>query len=205
MFFNNPVSTAPAPTSIKRVTPREASKAIDSDHRTGFGNLLVQPFASFGAGANLARLPVVDERNREVAKLGGVEIGLQPVLRGFQQRAMEGSAHRQQHGPAGSGGLGELDRAMDGGGVAGDDDLIRRIEIRGGDDFALRGFSEDRVELPSGKLKERRHRAHAGGNGLLHVLAALADQSHGVGEAQAIRRRPAPSIRPGCGPRRKRA
>ena len=122
---------------------------MDSDQSHGVGNLLVEPFASFGAGANLARLPVVDQRNGQVAKLGGVEVGLQPVLRGFHQRAMERSAHRQQHGSAGAGGFSELDGAVDGGGVSGDDDLVGRIEIRGGDDFALRGLCEDRFELPS--------------------------------------------------------
>jgi hypothetical protein len=55
---------------------------------------MVKPLASFGAGANLARLPIVDERDSQVAKLGGVEIGLEPVLRGFQQGAMKGSAPR---------------------------------------------------------------------------------------------------------------
>ena len=203
MFRNIPVSAAPAPTSIKRVTPREASKAMDSDHRTGLGICWIKSFASFGAGANLARLPVVDQRNSQVAKFGGIEVGLHPVLRGLQQRAMEGSAHRQQHGSAGAGGLGELDRAVDSGGVAGDDDLVGRIETRSGHNFALRSFRQDGVQLPGGKLKERRHRADTLGNRFLHVSAALADQPHGIGKVAAIRRRPGPSIRPGCGPPRK--
>jgi len=72
-------------------------------------------------------------------------------------------------------GFGELDGSVDGGGVAGDDDLIGRIETRGRDDFTLSGLSENGIELPGGELQEGSHRADAGWDRLLHVLASLAD------------------------------
>ena len=205
MLRSNPVSTAPAPTSINRVTPRDASKRDGLRPADRIRDLVVEPFASLGARANLARLPVVDERNRRSRNSVASRSGFESVLRRLHQRTVKRRTHRQQNRPASAGGLGEFHRAIDRGRVAGDDDLIRGIEIRGAHDFALRGLRENRIELAGGKLEERRHRAHARRNRLPACTGRACGPVGRHRQSGAIRRRPVPSTRPGCGPRRKRA
>jgi hypothetical protein len=69
--------------------------------------------------------------------------------------------------------------------VTGDGYLVHGIEIGGADHFTLGGLFEHRLQLFRRQLDESRHGAGAFGNRALHVLAALADQAHGVGKAQA--------------------
>ena len=71
--------------------------------------------------------------------------------------------------------------------MAGDHDLVRRIQIGGADHFALRGFGEHRIELALGQFQDRGHRAHALRDGLLHVRPRLRTRR----TASAKRRLPA--------------
>jgi hypothetical protein len=92
------------------------------------------------------------------------------------------------HHTAGASSFGERHGALDGAGVPGNDHLVRRVEIRCADHLALRGFSEDRIELAFRQFEDGGHGAHARRNGLLHVAAAVAHQADGVAELQALRR-----------------
>ena len=106
-----------------------------------------------------------------------------------------------------AGGFGKLDGAIDGGGGAGDDDLLGSIEIGGGDDGAgnggaggvglggggvgggrggevVGGFGAEVVDLLGGEAEDGGHGAFAGGNGLLHEAAAGADGGEGFGKGE---------------------
>ena len=101
---------------------------------------------------------------------------------------MKGGADGQRNGPLGAGGLGEFARAADRTGVAGDDDLLGRIEVGCGDDLALRGFGQYACEFAVGEFEDRGHGADALRNCFLHVPAALFDQAHGVGKGDGSSR-----------------
>ncbi len=103
---------------------------------------------------------------------------------------MRGHAHRQQHRALGAAGLGGIDRTRHRRRIAGDDGLAGRIEIHGFDHFALRRFPAGRVEIRVLEPEDRRHRTLPQRHGLLHHLAAEADdvdgrlEVHGVGAHQ---------------------
>ena len=157
------------------------------DPADGIGHLLKEAFAGIGAEADFAGLPVVDKRAGEIAEFGGVEIGAEALLGGGHEGAVEGGADGEEDGFTGPGGFGQVSGALDGGGVSSDHDLIGGIEIGGADDFALGGFGKDCVELAIGQFEQGGHGADTGRNGLLHVLAAFADEADGVREAQTAR------------------
>jgi hypothetical protein len=56
----------------------EVAHGINPAH--GVRHLLVETFASFGAGTDLASLPVVDQREREVPEFSGIQIGAEALL-----------------------------------------------------------------------------------------------------------------------------
>ncbi len=143
-----------------------------------------ETFPGIGAEADLKGLPVVDEGDGEIAELGGIEIGAEAFLSGGHEGAVEGGADGEDDGLPGTGGFGEIGGALHGGGVSGDDDLVGGVEIGGADDFALGGFGEDGIEFALGEFEEGGHGAESGGNGLLHVLAAVADEADGVGKVE---------------------
>ena len=77
-----------------------------------------------------------------------------------------------------------FDRAVDRGGVAGDDDLIRRVEIGGAGNFPLRNFFANLVDFIGRQRQHRCHGAHTNRHGLLHVFAAIAHGAYGIDEGQ---------------------
>ena len=76
--------------------------------------------------------------------------------------------------------LGDLDRTIDGGLVAGDHDLAAAIVVGGLADLALRGFVGDRNRGLVIEPEQRGHRAGADRHRLLHGKAADAQQPRGV-------------------------
>ena len=97
---------------------------------------------------------------------------------------MERGRDREQHRAPRPLPLGDLDRALNRGLVAGDHDLAAAIVVRGLDDLALRGFRRDLCRLLELDADERRHRAHPDRHRLLHGAAADAHEAHRVGERQ---------------------
>src|SRR6266545_2200145 len=85
----------------------------------GIGDLLVEAFAGFTAGADFAGLPVVDEGAGEVGERGGVQVSLEALLGGAHEGAVERRADGEEDGAFGARGLGEADGAVDGSGVPG--------------------------------------------------------------------------------------
>ena len=102
---------------------------------------------------------------------------------------MERRGHRQQQRPLGAGELGELHRALDRGRRAGDDDLPAAVVVGRLADRAreievarrLRWRSSPPAEI---EAEDRRHRALADRDRLLHRLAAQAQKTRGILERQ---------------------
>lgn len=160
----------------------EAADGLRPEHAAG--DLVNEAGAGFGARGDQLGGDVVDEGNGQIAE-GDVgedrgELGLSRL----HERAVEGGRDGEGNDPFGAGGLGEFHGAVDGGGVAGDDDLVRRIIVGGGDDFALGSFGEESVQGAFREFEEGGHGADPGGDGLLHELAALADDADGVGKVE---------------------
>ena len=99
---------------------------------------------------------------------------------------MEWSADREHHRALRACFFGQLGGALHRGFVAGDDDLIRRVDVRRGDNlFDLsRSLHADRLELFDRQGKDRRHCSYSDRHRLLHVFAAIADDAHRVCELQ---------------------
>ena len=95
---------------------------------------------------------------------------------------MERRGHRQQHRALGALGLGDLERALDRGLVAGHDHLPAAIVVGGLADLALRGFARDRHRGLIIQAEQRGHRADADRHRLLHRKAAGAQQPRGVAD-----------------------
>ena len=103
---------------------------------------------------------------------------------GAHQRAMEGRADRQEQGPLGALAPGDLDRALDGGAVARDDDLGRVVVVRRLADLPARGLGGHRLGRGEVEPEESRHRPLADRNRLLHRLPAQAEEPRGIAETE---------------------
>ena len=97
---------------------------------------------------------------------------------------MERCADRQHLGALGAALVGQFRGALDGGRVAGDHDLLRRIDVGGLADFALRGVVADGGDLVEVHAEDCGHRADADRHRFLHILAAIANRADGVGKAE---------------------
>ncbi len=97
---------------------------------------------------------------------------------------MERRAHRQQHRALRAPRLRRRHRALDRFAVAGDDDLIGRVEIHRLDHLALRRFATRVRDAGIVEAHDRRHRPDARRHGFLHRLRAETHQRQRVGECQ---------------------
>ena len=111
---------------------------------------------------------------------------------------MERRRHRQRQRALRALGLQHLAGPVDPGLGAGDDGLLRVVEIHRLDGFAGRGATSAQPARTACGVhaEDRRHRADADRHGLLHRLGAKAHQRQRIGQSAARRRRPARSIRP---------
>ena len=98
---------------------------------------------------------------------------------------MERRRHRQQHGALGALGLGDLERALDRGLVAGDHDLAAAIVVGGLADLALGRFLGDRDRRLVIEPEQCRHGADADRHRLLHGETAGAQQPRGIADGKA--------------------
>ena len=80
--------------------------------------------------------------------------------------------------------LSKFHGAFDGHAMTGNDNLIGRVEISSRDDRALGCLGENALEFIFRQLEQSSHRADASRNSLLHILAALSHQTHGVDKSQ---------------------
>ena len=81
--------------------------------------------------------------------------------------------------------FGQLHSAFHGLRVAGDDDLIGRIQIGGADNLAFGGFLQNAVEFAGGQFEQRCHSADTLRNRFLHELAAGSNETERVGKIEA--------------------
>ena len=100
---------------------------------------------------------------------------------------MEGRAHRQEHALLGAEAGGDLHGPLDGALVPRNDDLPRRVHVGHAHHLALRSFRAGLLGRGQLEAEERRHGARAHGDGLLHELAAPADEPHGIDETDGSR------------------
>ena len=102
----------------------------------GAGDLIDEAGAGGFSGGGELGGRVLDEGDCEIGEVGGGEVCGETELGRFHEGAMEGGADGEEDDAFGSGGFCEFHGAGDGANVAGDDDLVGRVEIGGGDDFA---------------------------------------------------------------------
>ncbi len=151
----------------------------------GAGNLLVDAFAGIGSEGDFPRFHVVDEGDAEIVEGGRIQVRAETQLGGFHERAVERGADGKRDDAFRSGGFGEFHGSFDGALVAGDDDLVGRVQVGGGDDFALGGFGEDAGECFERHPEDGGHGPDTGGDCVLHILATFADEAEGVAEVEA--------------------
>src|ERR1700722_17474743 len=77
----------------RHTVPSEQADGIRPLH--GIRHLLIQPLPSLRSTMNLSRLPVVHQRDLQIAKRRRIQIDLQLILRRFHQGTMKRSADRQ--------------------------------------------------------------------------------------------------------------
>ena len=75
---------------------------------------------------------------------------------------------------------------LDGGGMAGNHDLPRRIEVYRFHHFALRGGGTQFFNLSVLQTQNRRHRADALRHGILHQFRTQADEFDRIGKGQCF-------------------
>ena len=151
----------------------------------GAGDLLDQAAADLvGIGNRRGQHVRHQRRSRRPDGDAGQRLGHR-IGRGLHQPAMERRRHRQQHGALGALGLGDLERALDRGLVAGHHDLPAAIVIGGLADLALRGLVGNGDRGLVVEPEQRRHRAGADRHRLLHGKAAGAQQARGIADAEA--------------------
>ncbi len=116
-----------------------------------------------------------------------VQVFLQAVLCRLHQRTMEGSAHHQHDCPLGAALFRQLRCAFHRLLVAGDHDLVGRIDVGRRDDFALGGIGANLLQLVECHAQDRRHAAFACRYCFLHVAAAIAHRAHRVSKRYGSR------------------
>ena len=126
------------------------------------------------------------------------QIAIQPVLRRLHQRTMERCADRKQLRALGAALVGEFRGTLDSSRVAGDHDLLGRIDVGWRADFALRRIGANGRDFFQIHAENRGHGADSHRHRFLHVLAAIAHGAHGIGKAESSRMQRARNILPGC-------
>ena len=139
----SPERTLPGPTSTNNSTPPARRRRIDSSQRTGAVTCCFSPSRTSGCGSDHLRVHIVHQRHLRVFHLGRIQINAQAVLRGLHQGAMEGRADVEHDGALGATPFGQIHGSRHGRGASGDHHLPRRIQIRRGNHFPLRGFAAD--------------------------------------------------------------
>ena len=97
---------------------------------------------------------------------------------------MERRGNSQNHGALGTELRGNLHRAFHRTGVAGDDRLLRRIQICRGTNLAFRRALAGICHHGWRQTHDGSHRAHTGRNRILHIRPALAHELHGIRKFQ---------------------
>ena len=110
--------------------------------------------------------------------------GPHPLPRGGHQRAVKRGRHRKRDRALCAPRRAALAGAPDGRRVARDDGLLRRVEVRGRDDFAASYLRARRFDLLRWKPDDGRHRADAGGHRLLHETPPFANEPQRVREGK---------------------
>ena len=185
MRLTSPLSTLPAPISKNRVTPCACHVGHRLAPAHGAGDLLDQAAANLvGIGDRCRQHVRHQRRGRRLDRYTGQRLRHR-IGRGLHQLAMERRGHRQQHRALGALGLGDFERALDGGLVAGHHHLSAAIVVGGLADLPLRGFAGDGHRGLIIEPEQCRHRAGADRHRLLHRKAAGTQQARGIADAEA--------------------
>ena len=178
------LSTRPGPHLNERPCtqfPKRLHRAAPLD---GGGHLTNQALPSLITSGDGPPRHVVDQRTGQVFKLRLLKQRLQALPGRIHEGAMKRSAHGQSKRPASAPRPRQPAGAIHGVNVPRNDNLLRRIEVRGGDHLALRGFPADFLQRADIQTQDRSHAAHSHRDRLLHESAALAHQANGICELQ---------------------
>ena len=180
MRLTRPVRTLPGPTSMNRPTPRAAMTSTAVTQSTPRVRCSTSSSRHCVAGGQRARVGIGQQRRAAGRGTRRREDLAHPVGGVGHERRVGGDADRQHDGALGAQVLGLLRGAFDRGPLAADHDLAGRVAI---------GDRED-AQRPTGGLQTRQllvRQADDRGHGAvlrrrLHLLAALAHETHAVGE-----------------------
>jgi hypothetical protein len=112
------------------------------------------------------------------------QLGRQPLLGRLHECAMKRGADRQRNHTFGAERLRALSGPPDRFRAARDHDLSWRVQVCGADHVPLRRLDAGLRDERGVQTKDRRHRAAADRDGLLHVPPSIADDAHGIGEGE---------------------
>ena len=188
-----PVKTLPAPSSTNRVTPCALIYVTLSRQRTVAVTWATRPdrIASGFVTASASTFETsggLGGTNRDV-----LQRFLHRLSSRLHQRAMKRRRDRQKQRPFCAGELGEFHRALDRGGRARDDDLtaavvIGRLADRASEIEVARRLCRDLHHCPELEAEDGRHRPFAYRDGLLHGLAAQAQETRRILKRERVSR-----------------
>ena len=156
----------------------------------GLEQLFLERLADARGRRMRAHVDRVDRGHVRQPHVDGGELGGEAFGRAQHQAAVRRHADRQQHRALGPTRFRGLDGTRHGGGVAGDHDLARRVEIDGLDHFALGRLAAGGRKFGVIQAEDGSHRALPQRHGFLHHLAAethdveRGPEIHGIGADQ---------------------
>ena len=97
---------------------------------------------------------------------------------------MERCAHLQRHDQLRAQRLGAIACTLHRGRMTGDGDLLRTVDVGRAHDLTVSRFLAGLAHDIERRTDDRGHRAHADGNGLLHVAAPASNEANGIGKRE---------------------
>ncbi len=179
-----PVRTRPGPTSMNVVTPVGAHP-LDGRHPVDAGREVVDELGPAPLGGRDRRgIGVGEERRGRVAEGDRRERLPHPVGGLGHQRRVGGDRDGQLDRPLRAQLLRDAERGLDGGPLARDDDLARRVAVRDAEDAVCPGALDELRQAGVVEADDRRHPALVARARRLHEAAPGPDEADGVGEVE---------------------
>ena len=185
MRRTRPERTLPGPISRARSTPAVARSPDRLDPADGRVHLAKESVAQRGAVGFGASVHVGHDRDSGALERRVLEVRAELLAGGRHQRAVERRGDGERNGALRSAGRARGRGARHRGGVAGDDGLLRRVEVGRGHDLSLRRLAARGLDFFRSQADDRGHRADSRRNRLLHERAAQAHDSNRVGERES--------------------
>ena len=133
------------------------------------------------------RIDVGDNRDTRVPDPERAKLGLEPLLRRLQQRAVERRTDGERNHTPGAERFRPLARTPHRRGRSGNYDLPGAVDVRGADDLAVGGLFTCPGHGVGVETQNRCHRTGADRHGFLHVLSAASHGPHGIRKLERLR------------------